>query len=242
MFRRSGHRFTDTLPARFLTGRRRTTIKPPGAGGSRSAPFIVGCKAPLFGGRAAIRTSENRLKRSRSGHDPSEHRNEHEDNQMFAVIKTGGKQYRVAADDVITVDKVKGEPGEIIEFGEVLLLGGDNVQVGSPTVGGASVAGEVVDQGRGGKVIAFKKRRRQNSRRKRGHRQEFTVVRITEILTDGRKPMARHGAEAAAQPPQEASAESGAGAAEAAVAQAAPEQPAARRRAKPKPSGEGDGE
>jgi len=128
---------------------------------------------------------------------------------MFAVIRTGGKQYRVAAEDVITVDKVKGEPGEIIEFGEVLLLGGDSVQVGSPTVGGASVAGEVVDQGRGPKVIAFKKRRRQNSRRKRGHRQEFTVVRITEILTDGRRPTPRSKAEAAAQSPQETQTESG---------------------------------
>ena len=119
---------------------------------------------------------------------------------MFAVIRTGGKQYRVAADDVITIDKVKGEPGEIIEFGEVLLLGGDNVQVGNPTVGGASVAGEVVDQGRGAKIIAFKKRRRKNSRRKRGHRQEFTVVRITEILTEGRKPTPRPKAEAKPRP------------------------------------------
>jgi len=109
---------------------------------------------------------------------------------MFAVIKTGGKQYRVAADDVITVDKVKGEPGETIEFTEVLVLGGDNVQVGTPQVGGAKVAGEVVEQARGPKVIAFKKRRRKNSRRKRGHRQEFTVVRITEILAEGAKAAA----------------------------------------------------
>jgi len=119
---------------------------------------------------------------------------------MFAVIKTGGKQYRVAAEDVITIDKVKGEPGEIIEFGEVLLLGGDSVQLGNPTVGGASVAGEVIDQGRGAKIIAFKKRRRKNSRRKRGHRQEFTVVRITEILTEGRKPSPRPQAEARPKP------------------------------------------
>ena len=114
---------------------------------------------------------------------------------MFAVIKTGGKQYRVAADDVIKVDKVKGEPGDIVEF-EVLLLGGDSVQVGSPTVGGASVAGKVVEQDRGAKVIAFKKRRRKNSRRKRGHRQEFSFISITEILTDGRKPSPRDKAEA----------------------------------------------
>jgi large subunit ribosomal protein L21 len=107
---------------------------------------------------------------------------------MFAVIKTGGKQYRVAAEDVIKVERLKGDRGEIIQFGEVLLLGGDNVTVGAPTVAGASVAAEVVEQGRGPKVIAFKKRRRKNSRRKRGHRQEFTMVRITEILTDGRSP------------------------------------------------------
>ena len=107
---------------------------------------------------------------------------------MFAVIKTGGKQYRVAADDVLKVEKVKGEPGEIVQFGEVLVVGGDSVTLGAPTVSGASVAAEVIEQGRGPKVIAFKKRRRKNSRRKRGHRQEFTLVRITEILTDGAKP------------------------------------------------------
>ncbi len=107
---------------------------------------------------------------------------------MFAVIKTGGKQYRVAADDVIRIEKIKGEPGEIVQLGEVLVLGGDNVQLGLPTVAGASVAAEVIEQGRGDKVIAFKKRRRKNSRRKRGHRQEFTLLRITEILADGQKP------------------------------------------------------
>jgi large subunit ribosomal protein L21 len=107
---------------------------------------------------------------------------------MFAVIKTGGKQYKVAAEDVIRVEKVKGEPGDIVEFAEVLMLGGDPVVLGSPVVAGASVAGEVVEQTRGAKVIAFKKRRRKNSRRKRGHRQELSVIRITEILTDGRKP------------------------------------------------------
>ena len=107
---------------------------------------------------------------------------------MFAVIKTGGKQYRVAADDKLKVEKVAGEPGEIIQFGEVLLVGGDSVTLGSPTVAGASVAAEVLAQDRGPKVIAFKKRRRKNSRRKRGHRQEFTLLRVTEILTDGAKP------------------------------------------------------
>jgi len=107
---------------------------------------------------------------------------------MFAVIRTGGKQYRVAAEDVIKVDKVAGEPGAIVQFGEVLVVGGDNVTLGAPTVAGASVAAEVLEQGRGPKVIAFKKRRRKNSRRRRGHRQEFTLVRVTEILTDGAKP------------------------------------------------------
>jgi large subunit ribosomal protein L21 len=107
---------------------------------------------------------------------------------MFAVFKTGGKQYRVAAEDVLKVDKVKGEPGEIVEFGEVLVVGGDNVTLGVPTVAGASVAAEVLEQARGPKIIAFKKRRRKNSRRKIGHRQEFTLVRITEILTEGKKP------------------------------------------------------
>lgn len=107
---------------------------------------------------------------------------------MFAVFKTGGKQYRVAAEDVLKVDKVKGEPGEIVAFGEVLVVGGDNVTLGAPTVSGATVAAEVLQQARGPKIIAFKKRRRKNSRRKVGHRQEFTLLRITEILTDGKTP------------------------------------------------------
>ena len=107
---------------------------------------------------------------------------------MFAVIKTGGKQYRVAAEDVIRIDRVNGQPGEIVEFGEVLVVGGDTPQLGMPTVAGATVAGEVLQHTRGDKVIAFKKRRRKNSRRKRGYRHEFSVIRITEILTDGAKP------------------------------------------------------
>lgn len=106
---------------------------------------------------------------------------------MFAVIKTGGKQYRVAANDVITVEKLDGEPGAAISFAEVLMIGGENAVVGSPTVAGASVAAEVVEQTRGPKVIAFKKRRRQNSKRKRGHRQDLTTVRIVEIVAGGKK-------------------------------------------------------
>ena len=106
---------------------------------------------------------------------------------MFAVFKTGGKQYRVAAEDVLKVARLKGELGEIVEFGEVLVVGGDSVTLGAPMVAGATVAAEVLDQARGPKIIAFKKRRRKNSRRKRGFRQEFTLIRITEILTDGKK-------------------------------------------------------
>ncbi|HZT27169.1 MAG TPA: 50S ribosomal protein L21 [Pseudolabrys sp.] len=107
---------------------------------------------------------------------------------MFAVIRTGGKQYRVAPEDVIRIDRVKGEPGEIVEFGDVLVVGGENPELGMPTVAGATVAGEVLQHTRGDKVIAFKKRRRKNSRRKRGYRHEFSVIRITEILTGGAKP------------------------------------------------------
>ena len=107
---------------------------------------------------------------------------------MFAVIKTGGKQYRVTADDVLKVERVAGETGDIIEFTEVMMVGeGASATIGKPTVDGAMVTAEVVDQGRGRKIIAFKKRRRQNSRRTIGHRQHFTTVKIAEILTDGAK-------------------------------------------------------
>ena len=162
---------------------------------------------------------------------------------MFAVIKTGGKQYRVAEKDVITIDKVKGAPGDLVEFAEVLVVGADNVTIGTPTVSGASVAGEVVEQTRGAKVIAFKKRRRKNSRRKRGHRQELSVIRITEILTDGRKPSPRpQAAEAAPAPEPAAAPELEAGAAVEADASETPEpdaaetagaKPAKRRAKKP---------
>jgi large subunit ribosomal protein L21 len=107
---------------------------------------------------------------------------------MFAVIKTGGKQYTVAANDVITIERLEGEAGDIISFAEVLMIGGEKAVIGSPLVAGASVSGELVEQARGPKVISFKKRRRQNSKRKKGHRQHLSLVRITEILTDGQKP------------------------------------------------------
>ena len=102
---------------------------------------------------------------------------------MYAVIKTGGKQYRVAKDDTLTIERLAGEAGGIIEFTEVLMIGaGASVKVGTPTVAGAKVKAELVEQTRGPKVIAFKKRRRKNSRRKRGHRQDLTTVRITDII------------------------------------------------------------
>ena len=106
---------------------------------------------------------------------------------MFAVIKTGGRQYRVAPDDVLEIGKIAGDVGTIVQLGEVLLVGGETPVLGATMVAGASVAAEVLDHKRGPKVIAFKKRRRKNSRRKRGHRQEFTLLRITEILTEGKK-------------------------------------------------------
>ena len=142
---------------------------------------------------------------------------------MFAVIKTGGKQYRVAANDVLKIEKVAGEVGDIVEIGHVLAHGeGDDVTFGVPFVDGALVTAEVVEQGRASTVIAFKKRRRQNSRRKRGHRQLLTTVRIDEILIGGAKPSKK--SKPKAEP-----------AAKEAKADAAPaEKPAAKEKAAPK--------
>jgi large subunit ribosomal protein L21 len=117
---------------------------------------------------------------------------------MFAVIKTGGKQYKVAANDVVTIERLEAEAGDVVTFDHVLMLGGETVTIGSPTVAGATVAAEVVEQARGPKVISFKKRRRQNSKRKKGHRQDLTIVRITEILTGGKKPSGAKAAKSAA--------------------------------------------
>ena len=165
---------------------------------------------------------------------------------MFAVFKTGGKQYRVAAEDVLKVAKLKGERGEIVEFGEVLVVGGDSVTLGAPTVAGATVAAEVLDQARGPKIIAFKKRRRKNSRRKRGFREEFTLIRITEILTDGKKANKEVQPRPKRTPAPAAEAEAGetAAAAEGATAKKAKKAPkakakapAARAKPKDKPKG-----
>ena len=108
---------------------------------------------------------------------------------MFAVIKTGGKQYRVAADDLLKVEKIAGDAGDIVEFDNVMMVGvGGDAAIGAPFVEGALVTAQVVSQSRARKIIAFKKRRRQNSRRTIGHRQHLTTVRISEILTGGAKP------------------------------------------------------
>ena len=107
---------------------------------------------------------------------------------MFAVIKTGGRQFRVVPDDVLEIGKIAGDVGSIVQLGEVMVVGGDTPVLGAPFVSGASVAAEVLDHKRGPKVISFKKRRRKNSKRKRGYRDEITVIRVTEILTDGKSP------------------------------------------------------
>ena len=101
---------------------------------------------------------------------------------MYAVIKTGGKQYRVAKDDIIKVEKLEGDAGDTIEFSDVLMVGGEGDPViGTPLIKGAKVTGELLEQGRGAKIIVFKKKRRHNYRRKKGHRQHLSVVRIKEI-------------------------------------------------------------
>jgi large subunit ribosomal protein L21 len=146
---------------------------------------------------------------------------------MFAVIKTGGKQYRVAANDLLKIEKLEAKVGDIVEIGNVLAHGeGENVTFGAPFVDGAMVTAEVVEQGKNRTVIAFKKRRRQNSRRKIGHRQLLTTVRIAEILLGGAKPSKK----AAAKP--EAKAEAKAEVAAEAKAETAPKEPKAKKEPK----------
>jgi large subunit ribosomal protein L21 len=114
---------------------------------------------------------------------------------MFAVIRTGGKQYKVAENDLITVEKLAREPGETIEIREVLMVGdGADIATGTPFVAGALVNATVVEQSRAAKIIIFKKRRRHNYRRKNGHRQYQTVLRIDAIRTADREPAAAHAA------------------------------------------------
>lgn len=158
---------------------------------------------------------------------------------MFAVIKTGGLQYRVTEDETVRIGRIGGEPGEIVQLGNVLMLGGDNPQLGSPTVQGASVAVEILQQSRGRKIIAFKKRRRKNSRRKRGFRPEYTVVRISEILTDGKAPTKKARGKPAPKPkaekPEGEAAETKPKAKAAAKPKAAAKKPASKAKTAAKP-------
>ncbi|WDI30018.1 50S ribosomal protein L21 [Hyphococcus flavus] len=125
---------------------------------------------------------------------------------MYAVVKTGGKQYRVSKDDILRVERLPGEAGDVVTLDDVLMVGdGGDVTVGAPKVDGAAVAAEIVEQMRDKKIIVFKKRRRQNYRRKKGHRQHLTVLKVTEILTDGAK--AKPAAKKKAAPKAEKAAE-----------------------------------
>ena len=138
---------------------------------------------------------------------------------MYAVIKTGGKQYKVAKDQIVVVEKLAGEAGATVAFEEVLLLGGaEATTVGAPLVAGATVTAEIVEQGRGPKIIVFKKKRRKNHRRRNGHRQDLTELRIGDILAAGQEPKA---AKSKAKPKQEPAAEAPAEAAPEAAPEAA---------------------
>jgi large subunit ribosomal protein L21 len=152
---------------------------------------------------------------------------------MFAVIKTGGRQYRVVPDDVLEIGKIAGDVGTIVQLGEVLLVGGDQPVLGAPTVPGATVAAEVLQHKRGPKVIAFKKRRRKNSRRKRGYRDEITVLRITEILTENKQPTV--GPRPKKEKPVAAAATEGEDQAPRPARKKAPAKPAAAKKAAAKP-------
>lgn len=150
---------------------------------------------------------------------------------MFAVIQTGGKQYRVAKDDKIVVEKLAGEAGSVIELGNVLMISEDGKEptIGAPVVEKAAVFAEVVEQGKADKVLVFKKKRRQNYRRTKGHRQEQTILRIVEVSPTGTKPKA---AAAKAAPKAKAPAESE----DAPKKEAAAKKPAAKKPAAKKAS------
>ncbi len=153
---------------------------------------------------------------------------------MYAVIKTGGKQYKVAKDQIVVVERLAAAAGDSVAFDHVLLVGeGDKTTLGAPTVAGASVVAEVVEQTRGDKIVVFKKKRRKNHRRRNGHRQHETVLRITEILTDGQKPSKAAKPKAEAKPKPEPAAKDEAKAKEAAKT-AAPKAKTAKPAAKAK--------
>ena len=152
---------------------------------------------------------------------------------MFAVIKTGGKQYKVAPNDILRVEKIEAQAGDTIELDAVLAVGGEaGVTLGAPLVEGAMVAAEVIEQGRADKIIVFKKKRRKNHRRRNGHRQHETVLRVTEILTDGKKPSKAPSKTAAKAAP--AKAKPAAEAADKAPAKKAPAAKAPAKKAAPK--------
>jgi large subunit ribosomal protein L21 len=154
---------------------------------------------------------------------------------MFAVIKTGGKQYKVAPNDILRVEKIEGQAGDTIELDAVLAVGGEaGVTLGAPLVEGAMVAAEVIEQGRADKIIVFKKKRRKNHRRRNGHRQHETVLRVTEILTDGKKPRKAPSKTAAKAAPAPTKAKPAAEAAENAPAKKAPAAKAPAKKAAPK--------
>lgn len=147
---------------------------------------------------------------------------------MFAVIRTGGKQYKVAKDDIISVEKLLGEPGDTVELGDVLMIGGEGKAptVGAPLLDKARVTAEIVEQGKGDKVIVFKKKRRQNYRRTRGHRQELTVLKVLEVSPAGAKAAAKKAAV------KKSAAKKAGGAAEEKPAKKAPaKKPAAKKQA-----------
>ena len=135
---------------------------------------------------------------------------------MYAVIKTGGKQYRVAKNQVLSVERLDAEPGATVTFDQVLMVGdGDVSTIGAPYVAGAAVTAEVIGAKRGPKIIVFKKKRRKSNRRRAGHRQDLTELRVADILTDGKQaPKAEP--KAAAAEPEDAAVEPEVAAAEAA--------------------------
>lgn len=112
---------------------------------------------------------------------------------MFAVIKTGGKQYKVSSGDVVKVERLEGEAGATLHLGDILMLGGENkMTVGAPLLQDAAVRATILEQARGDKIIVFKKRRRQGYRRKAGHRQDLTVLRIEEVIASGASSLAKY--------------------------------------------------
>ena len=146
----------------------------------RRPPFSFGCSG--FQNDQKNEVLVPSAKKPSAGSQGLEETGLNTEKTMFAVIKTGGKQYKVAAEDTITIMHLAGEAGASVTFNDVLMVvDGDKTKVGAPLVAGASVTGQIVSQDRGPKVIAFKKRRRKNSKRKRGHRQDLTIVKITGI-------------------------------------------------------------